>query len=172
MYSKYKIIKILENCFQNMNQANSCSDRSQILILQFPNLELHRLPHHLCRILPRATETLLQHSTYHVLHRFPYFILTQSTTHYHKFWIYQTICQAKPIKCIMTLLADHNILWIEHVTHQKAESNLDNTIKNNSIFEKKHAGFSTKFSVLFYFYNHTCTYNHPYNIHQNIFSPL
>ena len=29
--------------------------------------------------------------------RFPYFVLPHSTTCHHKFWINQTICQAKPL---------------------------------------------------------------------------
>ena len=64
MYSKYQIIGVLENCFQNMNyffskyellfldQANSSSDPSQLLMLKFPKLELPCLPDHVCHILP------------------------------------------------------------------------------------------------------------------------
>ena len=35
-----------------LDQANSSSDPSQILIIQFPYLEHHCLPHDLCQILP------------------------------------------------------------------------------------------------------------------------
>ena len=46
---------------------------------------------------------------------------------------YQTTCKAKPIKCIIKLNTDHNILWVKPATHQKAVlrtvslSKLDNT---------------------------------------------
>ena len=50
------------------------------------------------------------------------FLLPSSTTDYHKCWIYETICQAKPIKFIIKLYTDHNSLWVKHVTFQRAES--------------------------------------------------
>ena len=61
------------------------------------------------------------------------------------------MCQAKPIKCIIKLYTDHNILWIKHTSHEEAESfretslsKLDNTVNNNSIFNTKYAEFSAK----------------------------
>ena len=64
MYSKYQIMKILENCFQNMN----CFVWIK-LILVLIHLEYryynssyaelpNQLPQHLCQILPWPTETL------------------------------------------------------------------------------------------------------------------
>ena len=50
------------------------------------------------------------------------FLLPNSTTDHHKYWIYQTICQAKSIKFIIKLYTDHNSLWVKHVTFQRAES--------------------------------------------------
>ena len=49
------------------------------------------------------------------------------------------------------LYTDHNILWVKHVTHQKAESlldpslsKLDNAVKDYSISNTKYAEFSIK----------------------------
>ena len=95
------------------NQANFCSDPSQILMLQFPTPVASLSP------LPFMSNFTLANwnPTYHVLHRFPYFFLPHSTIRYHKYWICQTICQAKPITCIIKLYTDHNILWFKHVTY-------------------------------------------------------
>ena len=41
-------------------------------------------------------------------------------------------------------------------------------IKNNSIFNKKYAKFSTKWWVLPNFNNLTCAYNHHYDLHQKL----
>ena len=128
-----------------LNRANFCSDPSQILMLQFstPVALLPPLPS-LSRF-TLANWNPLQHNTYHVLHRFPYFFLPHLTIRYHEYRIHQTICQAKSIKCIIKLYTDHNILCVKHATHQKAESSkLDNTVNNNSIFNTKYAGFSAK----------------------------
>ena len=43
-----------------------------------------------CLIFPYPNETLLQHNPHHVFHQFSYFVLTHSTSCYHKHWIYQT----------------------------------------------------------------------------------
>ena len=99
MYSKYHLIKVFGSFFWNyellfLDQANSSSYPSEILIIQFPMIQ-----------------TFLQHNTHHVLHRFRYFVLPQASTRRHKYWIYQTICQAKPIKFIIKLCTDHYNLW-------------------------------------------------------------
>ena len=99
MYSKYKIIKILENCFQNMNYFSWIRLTPVLIHLKCwyynsPCLKLPCLPHNLCEILPRPNETPLQHNPHYVLHRFLYIILPFSTTRYHKYCIYQTIWQA------------------------------------------------------------------------------
>ena len=61
------------------------------------------------------------------------------------------MCQVKPIKYIIKLYTDPNILWVKHATYEKAESlkstslsKLDNMVNNNSIFNTKYAEFSTK----------------------------
>ena len=81
----------------------------------------------------------------------------------HNYWIYQTLCQAKPVKVIIKLYANHNTLLVKHATYQNAA--LDNTVNNNSIFNTKHALQS-------HFHYPTCAYNHPFNLHQKIVSPL
>ena len=156
-----------------LDQAKSSSDPSEILILQFPIPRALCLSHHLCQILPQPTETPLQHNPHHVLHRFPYFVLPDSTTRYHKYWIYQTIWEAQPIKSIVKLYTDHNTLWVKHATHQKAESlratslsKLDNNVNNSSMFNTKYAQYFTKWQVLLVFHSPTCAYNHSYNLHQ------
>ena len=68
---------------------------------------------------------------------------------------------------------------VKHATYQKAESliaaslsKLDNSIKNNSIFNAKCAEFSTKWLKLLKFHNPTWAYNQSpiknlhYNLHQ------
>ena len=82
-------------------------------------LELPCLSHHLCQILLQPTETPLGHNLHHALHQFPYFSLPHLTTRHHKYWIYQTIFQAKPIKFNIKLYTDHNIFRAKHANHQK-----------------------------------------------------
>ena len=138
MYSKYHLIKVFGSFFWNyellfLDQANSSSYPSEILIIQFPMIQ-----------------TFLQHNTHHVLHRFRYFVLPQASTRHHKYWIYQTICQAKPIKFIIKLCTDHYNLWdntlpIKNCVCKSCSlSKLDSTVNNNSIFNTKYADFSAK----------------------------
>ena len=138
-----------------------------------PYLGLPCLPHYLSpylpclphQILPWATETPLQHNPHHVLHSVSlfcpppfatmscrYHVLPMSyPTRYHKYWIYQTIRQSNPIKFIVKLYPDHNTLWVKHATHQIIKflraaslSKWDNTGNSNSIFNRKHVEFFTK----------------------------
>ena len=116
-----------------------------------PYLELPYLPHHFCQIFNKSTETLLQHNPRHVVYWFPYLVLRHSTMHYYRYWIYQTICQCKPIEFNIKLYKDHNTVWVKQATSQKAKSLravslsiLDNTFNSNSIFNTKYAEFSTK----------------------------
>ena len=95
LFSKYELFLL--------DQANSSPDPSQTLILRFP--------------IPRAS-----HNPHYVLHCFPYFVLPHSSKRHYKYWIYQTIWQAKPIKFIIKLFTNHHTLWIRHATHQKAKS--------------------------------------------------
>ena len=76
------------------------------------------------------------------------FFRTHSTRRHHKYWLYQSICQVKPIKFIIKLYIDRNTLWVNHASYQKAEplrdaslSKLDNTVNINSIFNAEYAEF-------------------------------
>ena len=113
----------------------------------------------ICQISPSPTD------------QFPYFVLPYKTTR-HNYWIYQSICRAKPIKFIIKLYTNHNTLLVKPQTYQKAESlrvatlsKLDNTVNKSSIF-------NTKWFVLFHFHNTACAYSHPYNLHQKSVPPL
>ena len=121
MDSTYQIIKILENYFKIFtafsDQANSSSGPSQILILQFPIPRAYLTI--FCQTLPEPSETLLQHSLHHVLNRFPYFVPPNLTTRHHKYQIYQSICQVKPIKFIFKLYSGHSTFQVKEASHQK-----------------------------------------------------
>ena len=82
MFSKYELLFL--------NQANSSSDPSQIIIPQFPVNSLSNFTF--------TNWNPPQHNPHHVLHQFPYFVLPHSITSHHKYWIYQTICKVKPTK--------------------------------------------------------------------------
>ena len=84
-------------------------------------LKLFYLFHNLYQILLFPTETSSQHNPHHVLHQFSYFVFPHSTTHHQKYWIYKTICQAKPIKVIIMLYTDLCTLWVKHTPYQKSE---------------------------------------------------
>ena len=83
-----------------------------------PYLELSYLPHHFCDVFILPTETSFQHNPHHIVHRFSYLILRHSTMRHHRCWIYQTICQSKPIEFNIKLYKCHNILWVKLATHQ------------------------------------------------------
>ena len=87
-----------------------------------PYIELPWIPHHLYQVLSYPTETPLQPNNHHLLQWFSYFVLPHSTKRHHKYWLYQTIWQLKPIKFIIKLFTDHHTLWVKHATHQKTES--------------------------------------------------
>ena len=132
----------MENCFQN---TNCFSWIKLILVLihfkycyyNTPSLERPCLLCCAYQVLPLPTETSHQRNLYHVFHRFPYFFLLYSTSR-HYYWMYQTICQAEPIKLIINLYL--NLLS----TYQKAKSpraaslsKLDTAFNKNSIFNAK-----------------------------------
>ena len=156
MYSKYQMIKILENCFQNVNCFSWIKLIPVVLYLKYwcynsPYLQLACLPHHLCQMFHFTNWNPLQHNPHHVFHRFLYFVLTNWTTSHHKYWIYQTISKANPINFIIKLYKDHNVLWVKHATHKKAESlraasllKFDNMVNSDSIFNAKYAKLSAK----------------------------
>ena len=149
MFSKYELFLL--------DQAYSSSDLSQILILRFPIFRASLPP---SPSLPnfQPTEAPLHHNPPHVLRQIPYFVLPYLTTHHDKYWLYQTMRQAKQIKFMIKLYTDDNNLWIKHVTHQKAEplraaslSKLESKVNNHSIFNTKYSKFSTKWQLLLQF---------------------
>ena len=80
MYSNYQIIKVLENCFQNMNCFSRIKVISVLIHFKYcncntPSLNFPCLPCHACQISPCPTETPLQCSPHHVLHGFSEFII-------------------------------------------------------------------------------------------------
>ena len=86
--------------------------------------------------------------------------------------IYQTTCQAKPIKFLIILHKDHKTLWAKYIIHEKGESlrvaclsTLDNTVNSYKIL-------SSIQIMLLHFLNPTCVYNPPYNLHQKSIPPL
>ena len=99
-----------------LDQANSSSNPSQILILQIP-IPRASLPPLLIFILFNGTP--LRYNPHQVLHRFPYFFLPNSSTRTYRYWIYQSICQVKPIKFIIKLYTDHNTLWVKYAAVKK-----------------------------------------------------
>ena len=143
LFSKYDLF--------SLDQANSSYNTSQILILQYfiPRDSLPPLPS-LSNFLLLNWNTSSTQSSSFVLHQFSYFILPYSNTH-HNYWIYQTICQARPIKFFIELYAKHSPLLVKHANYKKGESlrdpslsNLDNIKNNKSIFNTKCAEFSEK----------------------------
>ena len=148
---------MLENCFQNMNCFPWIKLMSVLIHLKYfyyniPYLDLPLLLPHPCQIFPWPTDFPLQCNPHHVLHRFLYFLLPNSITR-HNYWIYQIVCQAKPIRFILKLYANHNnTSLIKHATYQKTESlraaslsKLDNTVvSNNYLFNTKCPEFSTE----------------------------
>ena len=134
-----------------LDQANSSSDPSQILILQFPIPRAFLPPSPSLSNFNLANWNSPQHNPHHVLHQFPFLFLPNLTTSYCQYWIYQIIRKAKLFKCVSKLHKNHNSLWIIHATHQKANSlrapslsKLDNMLNNSSIFDKKYAEVLTK----------------------------
>ena len=112
-FSKYELF--------SLDPANFNSVLCQILILQYsilrdslpPSLSLSSFTLANCN--PSSTQ-----SSSCIYHHFPYFILPYSNT-CHNYWIYQIICQAKPIKFIIKLYANHNILLVKHASYQKVK---------------------------------------------------
>ena len=154
MFSKYELFPWIEYF---------SSDPPQTLIFTIPHPKRFPAPRHLCQISHRPTETPLQRKPHHMFFiGFLYLVLPHLTTR-HNYWIYQTLCQAKPIKFIAKLYTNHNTLLVKHATYQKAE--LDSTVNDNSIF-------NTKYALQSHSHYHTCVYNHPFNLHQKIVSPL
>ena len=109
-----------------LDQANSSSDPSQILILEYPISGASLSP-----------SQSLQHNPHHDHHRFLNFVLSNLTTR-HKYWICQSVCQAKPLKFLIRLYTDHKNLWVKPIKElilirASSLSKLDNTINNYSV---------------------------------------
>ena len=168
MFSKYELFLL--------DQANSSSDPSQMLMLWFPipTASLPPSPFSSSFTLANWNPSSMQSSSCSS----SVSLFCPKTTRHRKYWIYQTIWQLKPIKFIIKLFTDHNTSWVKHATHQKAESliaallsKLDNMV-NNSIFNTKYAEFFTKWWVLLHFHDSTYAYNHPCHIQQKPFPLL
>ena len=145
MYSKYQIIKILENWFQKMNCFSWIKLIPVLIHLKYrynnsPYLELPCLSHH------------PQHPLHHVLLYFPYFVISCPTTHHHKYWKNQTICQGKPFRFIFKLYADQN-------TFQTP----DQTCNPSKIWVPLQ--YPRKIRSIFTSLFHPCSNNHRYNPH-------
>ena len=109
LFSKYELLFL--------DLANSSSDPSQILILQFTTLKASLPP------LPSLSNfTIANWNT----------SLTQSLSCFSSVFLFyptpfnqtssqvldkQAKCQAKPIKFFINLYADRNTLWVKHVKH-------------------------------------------------------
>ena len=129
MYWKYQIIKILENCFQNMNWFSWIKKRLKF----YPG---HLKPHF---------KIIL------IMFFIGFSILSYAIQPRVSTSIGCTKTYARPIKFIIKLYTDHNTLWVKHATHQKAEflrssslTKLDNTVKSNSIPNTKYSWFLYK----------------------------
>ena len=187
MFWKYELL--------SLDQVNSSSDPSQILILQFLMIRASLPPSPSLSNFTLANWNPLQHNLHHVLHQYPYFVLHHSTTSYHKSLIYQTRCKGKLFKFISKLYTDHNSLWVKQAIHQKAEflkaastwslpslssiQSILNFLQNGRYYFNfslllvhiTTATISTK--ALFLYVSHfwppystlTCSKNHPYNPH-------
>ena len=138
MFSKYELLFL--------DQVNCSSDPFQIFILRFPTRRAFLLLSPSLSNFTLASSNPLQHNPHHVCHRFLNFVVSYSTTSHHKYWIYQTICKAKPIKFIIKLYTDHDTFWVKHTNHQKVEflraaslSNLGNMVNSNVSFNTKYA---------------------------------
>ena len=141
LFSKYKLLFL--------DQINSSSDPSQTLMLQFPISRASLIIS--VKFYPSQLKPFFNTIFTMFLIGFPilsYPIRPQVTTS-----IRYTKAYAKSnlSKFIVKLYADHKNVLIKHARHQKAESlrsaslsKLENTIKNNYIFNTKYTEFSIK----------------------------
>ena len=96
MYLKYHIIKVLKNCFQNINFFSWIK-------LQF-----------------FMTETPLQHNPHHLFIGFPissYLIRPHASIAYT-----EPYAKQNQSNLLSKLYGDHNTSWVKHAAHQKAKS--------------------------------------------------
>ena len=94
------------------------------MILQLPIRRTSLLPSPSLSNFTLAKWNLFKHKPHHVLHRFQYFVLTNSTKSHHKYWIYQIIYKSKSIKFVIKLYTDHNTLWVKCATFQSILTSL------------------------------------------------
>ena len=85
-----------------------------------PSLQLPCLPRYLSQISPWLLKSLFNAITVMLFISFPIFFLPHSTIRHH-YLIYQTISQAIPIKYIINLYTNFNILLVKYYAYQKAE---------------------------------------------------
>ena len=104
MYSKYHIIKVLENCFQDINYF--CWIK---LILGSS--------YHSPRRKPLYNTMLIMFFI-----GFFFFVAPHSATRYHKYCIYQPYAKPNQSKLLSKPYTDYNTLWVKYAAHQKAES--------------------------------------------------
>ena len=110
LLSKYELF--------SLDQANFSSDPSHILILQYPipKASLPPLPS-LSNFPPGQLKPFsIQSSSF--FSSFSLYFLPHSTT-CRNYLIYWTICQAKPIKFIISLYTIHNTLLVKYATCKK-----------------------------------------------------
>ena len=133
MYSNYQIIKNIGKLFSKYepfspDEADFSSDPFQILKphpYSFPaSLVISvKFPYGKLKLLFNATPIMFSIG-------FPIFFPTPFD---HTYWIYQTICQIKPIRFIIKAHRNHNTLLIQHTTYPKQESLLFQSWKTWSI---------------------------------------
>ena len=135
LFSKYELFFL--------NQANSSSDPSQILIQQFciprPSLSTFTL----AKWNPSSTQSWSCSSSVSLFCPTPFD---------HNLPQLLDIPNQMPSQLTLSSSYIHiNNLWVKHATYKKSEplraaslSNWDNTVNNNSIFNTKYAEFGTK----------------------------
>ena len=94
------------------------------MILQLPIHRTSLLPSPSLSNFTLAKWNSFKHKPHHVLHRFQYFVLANSTKSHRKYWIYQIIYKSKSTKFVIKLYTDHNAWWVKHVTFQSILTSL------------------------------------------------
>ena len=138
LLSKYELLLL--------DQANSSSDPTQILILWFPIPRASLPPSPSLSSLtlvnwnPSSTQSSSCSSSVSIFCPTPFNHTPPQVLDPPNHMA------TKPIKFIIKLFTDHNTSWVKRATHQKVESlkaaflsRLDNTVNNNSIFNTKYA---------------------------------
>ena len=132
LFSKYELLFF--------DQASFSSYPSKILILQFliPRAFLPPLPSLSNLTLANWDRSLLQSLRYSSSVSL-FYTTSFDHTDMCKYWICQTICQAKSVEFVIKLYTNHNTLWVK-----LPFSKLDNTVNSNFIFNTNYAEFSSK----------------------------